>query len=281
MITAYLDETGIHEGAEFCIIAGYFGGKGQWNRFSADWRKALQDSGVSLEDFHALDLMKRRKAFSGWKDDRHGGLLGKLTKAITDRKIYPVSVGLVLADFRSFTELQRRFFTGATIEKGKLVTSGCPNKPYFLPFQRCTKIVVSYAAVGGKCDLFFGLDRPFAKYAKALFQIIKGSRQPDPTRERLGEIAFPLAKQTPPLQAADLLAYLTMERMPKNNVSDPPEGWLARCVANTRMPDDHVFFERETLRAALADAYAFGGFEGGAPAVIPAFDREEETELPD
>jgi hypothetical protein len=34
MIDAYLDESGIHDGAEVCLIAGYFGGRVQWRKFS-------------------------------------------------------------------------------------------------------------------------------------------------------------------------------------------------------------------------------------------------------
>src|ERR1700683_5218102 len=71
MIEGYIDETGIHDGATVCVIAGYFGGRGQWKRFEHDWRLALKDSEVPLADFHALNFMKRRKFFFGWDDVRH------------------------------------------------------------------------------------------------------------------------------------------------------------------------------------------------------------------
>lgn len=224
MIAAYLDETGIHDGATHCVIAGYCGGGGQWRRFEADWRRCVRDFGLELRHLHALDLMKRRKAFFRWDVGRRDAFLGELTSAIRRYRIYPVSVGLVLADFWAASELERRFFTGATVNGGKLITSGCPNRPYFVNFQRCVKNVVSYAAVGGKCQFFFGLDRPFAKYATALWEIIKKSRQPDPTRERLGTIEFPLATESPPLQAADLLAYLTIEHLVGGRLTEPPNG---------------------------------------------------------
>ena len=58
-------------------------------------------------------------------------------------KIYPVNFGIIVDDFNSFTEIQRRFLTGATLQAGNLVTSGNPKKPYFLPFQHCMKTVAS------------------------------------------------------------------------------------------------------------------------------------------
>ncbi|MGD0793495.1 MAG: hypothetical protein ABR920_17135 [Terriglobales bacterium] len=41
MIDAYLDESGVHDGAAMCVIAGYFGGNGQFRRFERDWKKVL------------------------------------------------------------------------------------------------------------------------------------------------------------------------------------------------------------------------------------------------
>lgn len=166
MIQAYLDESGIHESAGFCVVAGYFGGKAQWERLDQDWRKALAAYDVALEEFHALDFVKRRKRFYGWGDSDHRDLFWRLVTAITSYRIYPVSVGLVIEDFKGLAEKYRRFFTGAVLRNGRLTTSGCPSKPYFVPFQTCIKRVVSYAPAGGEANFFFGLDRTFAEYAK-------------------------------------------------------------------------------------------------------------------
>lgn len=273
MFEAYLDETGIHDGAPFCVIAGYFGGPGQFRKFSKSWHGALSAFEVPLAQFHALDFMKGRKFFYGWDAAKRDGLADALAAAVIRYKLYPVSVGLVVDDFKGLTLMQRRFFTGATVLDGRLVTSGCPNKPCFAPFQHCIKQVVSYAAVGGNADFFFGTDRPFAKYAETLYRAIKGSRQPDETRCRLGKIDFPLAKETPALQAADLLAYLTathMQAHPDGPVQ--PNGLLLSMLTNIRMMEDHKFFNKETMRAQIESLVGF----------VPelAFEREDEEQLP-
>jgi hypothetical protein len=56
MIDAYLDESGIHEGAEVCVIAGYFGGKGQWREIRQGMEARVgrfrnADGGCSREEF--------------------------------------------------------------------------------------------------------------------------------------------------------------------------------------------------------------------------------------
>jgi hypothetical protein len=272
MIEAYLDETGIHDGAPFCVIAGYFGGPGQWTKFDCAWRRALSAFGVPLDQFHALDLMRRRKFFFDWDGNRKSELLARLAAAITRYRIYPVSVGLIVADFQELSLTQRRFFTGATMLNGQLVTSGCPNKPYFAPFQHCVKRVVSYAEVGGTANFFLGLDRPFAKYARTLYDIIKRLRQPDETRCRLGKIDFPLAKETSGLQAADLLAYLTASHMQEHPSGPAHPGPLLHSVlGRNRMLEDHGFFNRETMRAHIAEVLDI--------APVLAFEREDEEDL--
>jgi hypothetical protein len=282
MIEGYIDETGIHEGAKVCVVCGFFGGKGQWRKFERDWRAALDKHNVPLEKFHALNLVgrdgKRHGFFHGWTDQQFNALMGDLAAAITSYKISPVTHAIVIADFDSFPLIHRRFFTGAEIRGGRIVNSGCPNKPYFAPFMNCIKRIASYAPVGGKAHFFFGLDRPFGKYAAALYKILKTG----PTltsvafRERLGDIAFPLAKETPQLQAADLLAYLTTqhveERLAAGNFNSPPYGWLKQCLVRTHVHADHSIIERASLAETIRLTHEYSGdWEG----------PEDEKDLPD
>ena len=41
MLTAYFDESGIHEGNHLCIVAGYVGNDAQWEGFISEWIPAL------------------------------------------------------------------------------------------------------------------------------------------------------------------------------------------------------------------------------------------------
>jgi hypothetical protein len=286
MIDAYLDESGIHKSAPVCLIAGYFGGAGQWRKFERDWRKAFKDSHVALEEFHATDFLRKRK---------HKVLLEKLVEIIPRYKINPVTVGIIVQDFMSFNLMQRRFMTGATLLGRELKTSGSPNRPYFAPFQTCIRRVASYAPVGGKAHFSFGLDRPFGKYAQELYRIIKESQQPGGNRERLGRLSLPLAKETPQLQAADLLACLSFQHleraMAENDLAIPRDPLLVGCLAKTRMPEDHVFMDKECLQGMLEQTYRLTGLWDGSsaknvftlenPGVTPAFDTEDETQLPE
>jgi hypothetical protein len=120
MIDAYLDESGIHDGAEICVVAGYFGGGGQFKKLGSAWQRVLAKHGVALEEFHATEMVRAR---------RYQPMLLELAQTIGGYRVYPVSFGIVVADFNSYNEKQRRFITGATLNEktGEFWSSGCPN----------------------------------------------------------------------------------------------------------------------------------------------------------
>jgi hypothetical protein len=261
MIDAYLDESGIHDGAAVCVVAGYYAGRGQWRKFEADWRKLLQRFGVPMEKFHAKDLLKRAGFFHDseqWTDDKHKRFLVAAGETVTRWKVQPISSSVVVGDFNSFSEIHRRFLTGATLKDGRLVSTGSPNKPYFVPFIHCVRRVASYAPAGGKAHFFFGLNRTFKHYAVALYAEIKGNPI-NPHVERLGDPSFPLASETPQLQAADLLAYLTykfaQERAAANDWSVSPQGLLLTCLSRTVENKDHTYYDEPTMRSSIQEIH--------------------------
>jgi hypothetical protein len=265
VIEAYFDESGIHQGAKICVIAGYFGHSTEWSAFSEKWIRVLSDFSFPIEDVHATDLIEKRDQLP---------MLTALSGAIAKSKIYPVSSGIIVDDFFSFTEDQRKFFTGATIMPNwKIKKSGSPNKPYFVPFQRILENVTSYTPPGRTVNFSFGLDRPMERYAKLFFKQIKDSPWRGTgweTRDRLGEPFFPLAKQTPQLQAADLLSFLTyrhmQERLAANDWTIPPMGLLATCLSETQALSDHGYEAKDSLQITLEKSYAIlGNWDGYEP----------------
>lgn len=181
--------------------------------------------------------------------------LSFLTAAVVSYKIHPVAFGIIVKDFFSFSERERRFMTGAALRRdGKLMSTGCPKRPYFVPFTSCMQRVASHAAVGGKAHFYFGLDRHFAAAALLLFRHIKG-RTTIKWRERIGEISFPLAKETPQLQAADLLSYLTyiyMTEWTQNEVPTSTQLLLSPLVERRLEKDDMAYLNRDGLAQMLA-----------------------------
>jgi Protein of unknown function (DUF3800) len=257
MIEAYIDESGIHGDATVCVVAGYFGRRNHWNHFESAWRKVLHHFDFALADFHAKDQIKQPK---------YHPMLMELARTVSKYQIYPVSMVLAVDDFKSFPHDLKRWLTGGSFRNGKLVSSGAPSKPYFVPFQLLIQRVTDYAKAGSKAHFFCGLDKQFSEYARALFAKIKiePSRPYSAweSKPRLGDIAFPMASETPELQAADMFAHLTylhmLERMKQKktlkDVSLKPGGMLALCLKNSRSKWDNACQDRDSLIATFEKA---------------------------
>jgi hypothetical protein len=246
MIDAYLDESGIHDGAEVCLIAGYFGGRGQWRKFEKLWQRVLQSFGMNA--FHAKVVVKRRDSVE---------LQLALAQVIAQSKIYPVANGVLVRDFFKLSLSERRFMTGATLTpEGRIKESGNPNRPYFAPFQPLIRRVLSYAPVGGKAHFSFGVDSVFGKYATHLYAKLKENGV-HPYQERFGTIAFPDAKETPALQAADLLVHVVyldmLKRAHENTLRSlaQPSDLIRLLVNNRRHTDDVVYQDERLMRETM------------------------------
>lgn len=255
MIEAYLDESGIHSGASICVIAGYFAHAREWKKFEGDWRKVLSGQLVPMEKFHAKDLFKKTGFFHQWGKRTHEMFVNEILDTILRYKVFPVSSGILVEDFNSFSLEERRYLTGATFfhHHGKLV-GGCPSKAYFVPFQRCVMKVADYTPTRGRAHFVFGLDRTFYRYANDLFRDMK-IKAPLLWRKKLGSSTFPLAAETPELQAADVLTYLTYHHMTQHfhleGWTDNPESELGYLLQRAKSASDFTCFNKACLQTAL------------------------------
>ena len=264
MIQAFLDESGIHEAAKVCVIAGYYGHPGAWRKLDARWRKILRRANVPLDKFHALDLIEHRKFFFTMPRTEHAKLTAELAQAVALFRVYPVTVALIVADFRALTGPQKQFFTGATIDDstkpGKLKTNGCPTTPYFMPFLHCVRKIFDNA-LNREVEVHFGFARPFQGYATEMFKMIR-TRNPAARKPTQTE-----AKDTPQMQAADFLSYTTykhmLERHAVNDWSVPPSEPLRTLLTNIQGAEDCQFFNQRTIADALRMTYdRVGNWDG-------------------
>jgi hypothetical protein len=258
MIQAYLDESGIHKSAAVCLVGGYYGKKGPWREFDKRWRSTLghRDFRVPLDKFHAKEAVKKRGFFQKWAEDRHDHFLRMLADAIATCKIHPVCAGLFVDDFFEFSLVERRFMTGATWNDSqkKFLSSGSPERPYFVAFQECLRTVSLHTPLGGRASFYFGVDRPVAEFAEPYFRYLRW-RSRIVANNKFGTIGFPLARETPHLQAADLLSYLSynhmLQRKESRNWTAPPSSLIVTLLRNRKSPDDTIYLDKKLLRARI------------------------------
>jgi Protein of unknown function (DUF3800) len=200
MLRAYLDESGIHADSRWCVIAGYFGSENKWNKFDARWRSVLDSFGI--EEFHAQRFWSAYEGsniseYNGWDQGRATNFIGNLLNVVRDsNRIFPVSCSVYMDEWHRLSEDEKAYLTGASFDvAGRRLTSGAPNKPYFLPFLTVIRTVMEYCQPGHTTDFSFDESRHFSGYASQYFKEIKAWKIGN--FSGLGQISFVDSKKHP------------------------------------------------------------------------------------
>ena len=192
-LIAYMDETGSEN---FYGMAGFITTAANWEILTHDWKKILQEFG--LKYFHMVDYNNGKKQFEGWKENKIKceTLLGKLVNAI--KRINPIPVGALLSlnDYKSLTDEQRYNLS----------------KPYDMCFQRCISRALYVTAIEHN-NQYSGKETPvefvFADKdkIKGRAEVVFNAFKTTYLGTRLHSMQILGARDYPPLQAADILAY--------------------------------------------------------------------------
>lgn len=242
MLDAYFDESGIHAGASVVIVAGYYASPESWKQFESAWQSVLDSE--RIDEFHAKFFFGGSKGYRAWRRDRREEFLNGLLDAVSGSGIRPVGAALVVSDWKRLEPDHRRFMTGGKYSprKSKFLTSGAPNKPYFVPFQDCIARIATLCEEEEKAHYFFSLNKQFCGYALDVFELIK--THPMPFEKHLGGISFYTPKEAVHLQAADLLCYLLQEFLPirLKDSTAPMPSTLQRAIQNKRSIRDFAIY---------------------------------------
>jgi Protein of unknown function (DUF3800) len=254
MLEGYFDESGIHDGADVCVVAGYFADQDRWKKFEPQWRAA--NDREDIPEFHAKEFFGPHppgNRYHGWTDGRCRHYLNRLLRVINDCSLSPVGSAVVIADWKALRIEQRRYFTGGEWHPTKLkfLSSGCPSKPYYVPFQECISRVAKHCQKEEIAHFSFDLNNQFSGYAKNLYALMKG--YPLPYKDHLGVLSLPTSIEAVQLQAADLLCFLFKEHIPKRlrNPRCPIHPILGRAIGHARMREDFPLYNGAEFKRQL------------------------------
>lgn len=220
MLQAFIDESGIHDGARFCVVVGYMGSARHWKRFEELWKP-----NSDIQDFHAKRFFQRDpqgnrvSPYKEWDDAKAQAYYDDLLNAIASVNIYPIGGIVDVAEFWKYTEAERAHLTGSDRRNGKRTLSGAPTKPYYLAFQQA--IASSLDRLTRKdLQIHFTFDQQeeFAPLALEMFQYFK---QPEyPYAPNMGDAIYTSRQEAIGLQAADLLCYCWSKRITERSQND-------------------------------------------------------------
>jgi hypothetical protein len=264
MVKACMDESGIHDGAHVCVVAGYWGSLKKWKRFEPRWKEIISSVEPTLKEFHSVEFWNstggRKGAFAGWSDAKADKFIGDLADCIVDSGIYATSAVLVTEAWKKLNKDERSFLTGGyyhTVER-RWLHPGAPNRIYFSPFLLALGNPAMGCAPGLHVHYIFDLNKQFRNHALTLFHLLKKDDQIR-FRHRLGGIDFETSDKIVGLQAADLLVH-QIYKFSKNQIGRnepfpqehlPP--LLRKLISNAKAGGDQQFpfLDEQGLNMAL------------------------------
>ena len=267
MVEAYMDESGIHEGAHVCVVAGYWGSKKKWTRFEGCWKEIIKAADEpTLKEFHSTAFWnskgERHGVFANWSDEKADKFINDLAECIVEAKIFPTSAVLVTEAWKKLNKSERMILTGGYYDLAKKcwTSQGAPNRLYFFPFQFAVVTPAINTRPGLHVHYVFDLNKQFKHHALQLFALLKN----DPNlicRHQLGALDFEIGEVAVGLQAADLFAYQSykfakerIRRKHPHRFKDLPP-LLRKLLTNANDEDAFPFFDEEGLNIALANLH--------------------------
>jgi len=208
-----MDDSGTHDGAEVCIVAGYWGGFHAWRHFEKAWQVVLDSEGI--DEFHAKDAWPRipikgqpgaylRKGpYENWDDARLLGFVDRLLTVIESVDIVPFACGVLGSEWRNLPPGARRAITGNAEEKLQTPLFLCLRTILIQTSKYCKRdqrMAYTFDEMSETSTQTAMLET-FKEVKKNLKALQQGKAP------YVGGFEFEDSKASAPLQAADLLAY--------------------------------------------------------------------------
>lgn len=175
-----MDESGIHEEAHVCVIAGYWGSQKKWVRFEKCWPQILRSANEPpLKEFHSTEFWnstgERRGVFAKWSEAKADRFINDLIACIVETKVFPASAMLVTEEWKKLNIDERRFLTRGYYHRvtKKWLTPGAPNKTYFWPFYFAIGTPAIHCKPGLHVHYTLDLNKQFKNHAVNLYALLK------------------------------------------------------------------------------------------------------------
>jgi hypothetical protein len=250
LLKAYFDESGVHQGSQTALIAGFVGTPAEWEPLEARWNEILE--GARIPYFHSTEMASHW--FLG-RPEIHEYVKQQLADAIAERDLQSVVCAVDTADWAEVAHLHPEF------------TSVFP-KPYNFCHEVVAQDVGAWSEAnsnGEPVALVFAEYNEFRPHANEVYDAYRSSPF---WAKAFSSISFAPMKLHPPLQAADMLAYDYFERIshirhvPEHEQSNDPNRRMVLTLMRARKRPIGAIFTAAALREVIAKGPAtrFGVF---------------------
>jgi hypothetical protein len=198
-IIAYFDESYDREHSHVFALAGWTAWNTEWERLNSEWRAVLAEYGIA--DLHMRDYESGWGQYKGWERTRKIEFLSALIDTFGEGSASPSSGPL-------------GFWSALPLKDYERYVGGRPLKwedhHSFVCFVHCISRMLPFTRgmpQGVKIDFVFDSNPNLETRTRAIFSQLPFLPEFAEFHHRFGDVRFASRRDTPPLQAADLLAY--------------------------------------------------------------------------
>lgn len=245
-LAAYIDDSGKEMDSPSMVLAGYLGDENQWNHMAIEWNGILK--AYRLKTFHMVAAWNMRSEYSQISMVKRNQLimdLVKCTKACAEHA-FVVSID---------TEAYRHWFARGEFPEIRLT------RPYFVAYHLMLSLICNHVYnFRDDHDLEITFDEQGGESASYILESVEhlreAARLQGYPRLRIPTPCFKPDDDIPPLQAADILAWLCRR---ENSNYRAGKSW--RDTAESKildfaldMPSTIKLFGDRELKAMAEDA---------------------------
>ncbi len=196
VFSAHLDDSGTHADSPLAIVGGVILSEQGSDNLKSAWRNTLTKPEYGVDVFHGADCDAGYGEFRGWAPEKSHKLSLELATLVTEYAADIIAFGMRPEDFH------------VVWEELSLKKIGIKNDIYRVLLQLCWHKLGVFAGglpTDDTLSIFVEKGNKRASFINDLYQKVNDDRQ---AREILNieRIAF-IGKESPPLQAADLLVH--------------------------------------------------------------------------
>lgn len=238
VFSAHLDESGTHVGSPLAIVGGIILSEQGVNDLQKDWRATLTKPVYGVNVFHGADCDAGYGEFKNWAQERRHELGLELATVVSSYATDIIAYGVKPEDFHAvWDELSLKNF-------------GIKNDVYRILLQLCFHKLGAFAKelpANDILEIFVEKGNKRASFINDLFQKVNDDQR---GREmlRIESIAF-IGKESPPLQAADLLVHEIFKYHP--NWGTDLMGDVLRELTRHRPRESVKLYDKDQLRIVM------------------------------
>lgn len=257
--TTYTDESGLHEDAPYCVMAGYVALPQDWLEFDKHWNGTLEEYGAGKREFHAKKFFLEDKhgkhrchPYRRWERPQSEAFIAKLASTTSMPGLQVAASVLDVLAFKALSLDERRLATGATWndETDSWEAKGNPSRPWFSCLISHVGDVAAIAPGEGRINFVFDRQDMYEKLTHKSFEEMK--RVLAKTGRRLGPVTFDERAESPALQAADLAAHCYYKYSEAKAFGEPLTGRMQIAFSQlAKNPGRAELIDAENLRVAI------------------------------